>query len=144
MKQSNFDLRSSNFDLVLSYLITAVIGMDFSFPLTAFLTSFSQDHLSSFAQLEGECLPVNFFLTLSFCDKKVLWYIGKWLVKVRSTRSYPIIYRKSLFSGCFCFTFQIWIKNSTKILKRKRDFRFFRYRYGLVSTFLIFWRSAYL
>jgi hypothetical protein len=72
MKQSNFDLRSSNFDLVLSYLITAVIGMDFSFPLTAFLTSFSQDHLSSFAQLEGEGLPVNFFLTLSFCDKKVL------------------------------------------------------------------------
>ena len=39
----------------------------------------------------GVTHPVNFFLLLSFFDKMMLLYIGKWLVTIRGTRHDPII-----------------------------------------------------
>ena len=55
------------------------------------------------------------------------------MVYVRTTRNDPVIYRKEVLSRCFCFNFQIWVKNSTKMLKRKSIFPFFRYSLALLQ-----------
>ena len=96
----------------------------------------------------GEGRSVNFFLSIRFLYKKVLWYIEKWLVTIKSTHHDPIIWKNALlykvfkrnFKKCQKTVLKTWNGNAISgiFIIGTHSFRKSKMYSHIMSTFFIF------